>query len=279
PRRGSLSGLETSIELVEKIDVGNGVGQPRRPHRIGGRNRDDQEITLTGGNRYRAFQGFGGAEHLGRDRLRLAGGTNRCKERLTWSAARSEFRVGDEALLLDNAPQEYGRSDDRHLVFDHDQVEIDLRAETVRPGNFLALRIEQNLAGRRVQRRLPQQGNDPDQQRDSDDRSDELPPAPYEAEYLAQVETLHDLVRVEDLDWRKMQHLKIRDCSSILRSPSGQSRRTVRETGEDRCLRTRTGARQAATNAQNAAHSAAPRRPRLCCDATSDSIQARIVRI
>src|SRR5262249_24045324 len=248
PRRGSLSGLETSIELVEKIDVGNGVGQPRRPHRIGGRNRDDQEITLTGGNRYRAFQGFGGAEHLGRDRLRLAGGTNRCKERLTWSAARSEFRVGDEALLLDNAPQEYGRPDHRHLVFDRDQVEIDVRAESVRPGSFLALRIEQNLAGRRVQRRLPHQRNDPDQQRDSNDRSDELPPAQYEAEYLAEVETLHDLlIRVEDHDWRKMQHLTIRDCPSILRSPSRQSRRAVRDTGGRWCRRrgsllvTRTG--------------------------------------
>src|SRR5262249_35548013 len=117
--------------------------------------------------------------------------------------------------------------------------------------------------------------------RDSDDRSDEPPPAQYEAKYLAQVETLNDLVRVEDLDWRKMQHLTIRDCPSILRSPSRQSWRTVRETGRRWCakrgslLATRTGCTPSGDQCPERRPFSGPAPARLCCDTTSDSIPAR----
>src|SRR5262249_50237118 len=60
-------------------------------------------------------------------------------------------------------------------------------------------------------KRLPQEGNCPDQERYGDDGSDEFPLPPRKAEYFAQIEAHRDLARAEDVGWRKsIEHPIIR---------------------------------------------------------------------
>jgi hypothetical protein len=59
--------------------------------------------------------------------------------------ARSEFRIGNEALLVDHPAQEHAGADDRHLALDHRKIQAGVGQDGFGARRLLPLRIEQDL--------------------------------------------------------------------------------------------------------------------------------------
>ncbi len=91
-------------------------------------------------------------------------------------------------LLFDDAAQQDGRSNDRHLTFHHRHVKIDIGQDLLRASCLFLLRVEQNLTRRSVERRFLHQENCADQKCNRGDSTDEFPLAPDKAEGFNEVE-------------------------------------------------------------------------------------------
>jgi hypothetical protein len=84
----------------------------------------------------------------------------------------------------------------------------EVREDDFRPRQPRSLRVEQDLGGRYVKRRFPQEGDEPNQERHRDNSTNESPLAPSKADYVAQIEGRLNLACVEYAGWRKsIEHL------------------------------------------------------------------------
>jgi hypothetical protein len=150
------------------------------------------------------------------------GGDRQRPDRAGHDLSRSEFRVGNKTLLLDDAAQKHGGADDRHLAFDHRVVEPGIGEDRFGAGRLFALRIEQHLRRRGVERCLPQQRDDPDHQDDAGHAENEFPLAPREAQDFAQIETMLALPGVEHgRHGNAVQHLLLMGSGGERRGGTG----------------------------------------------------------
>jgi hypothetical protein len=150
------------------------------------------------------------------------GGDGQRPDRAGDDLSRSEFRVGDEMLLLDDAAQEHAGADDRHLAFDHRVVEPGIGEDRLGAGCFLALWVEQHLRRRGVEGRLPQQRYDPDDQDDTGHAENEFPLAPREAQDFAQIQAVLALSAIEHgRHGNAVQHLLLMGSGGERRGGTG----------------------------------------------------------